>query len=487
MKKILALAMLLISVTSISQYSSSEINTKGYLDDFDIVVDIIRKQHPNPYRFYSKDILDKKIDSLRKIVEKNPTYINFHLNSPIKLLGDGHSTLTPDSNYLEDYFSKGYFFPLMVYAQNGKFYVNHDNQYNVEIGSRIIEINNQKIEDIFAKIPFISDGFIKVEDVDVSQYISMILGNNTKEYQIKYETTLGKEKTIKLKSIDYRAFNYNTKHEVLPIDVTSELFGIYGYQVDSETYYLSVRSFNYNESFFYDKLKKYFQEIRKLKSKKLILDVRNNSGGLMSNVPLLYSFLSKELVFNNIYKYGTKVVDINYKDYLIDLESNRYYSETEIRDQNNYMRQRFDKSESSDYYYGNSRLEDTYIKSYPRDGLFFDGKVVLLINNKTFSSATYFSSLFKSEKRGSIVGKETGSCSNFTTAAWFINYKLPNSKTNLSIPRIEVFFNSSENDNIKNCTGVKPDFRVKDDSFLKALTSKKDPELENALLLLSKD
>ncbi len=271
----------------------------------------------------------------------------------------------------------------------------------------------------------------------------------------------------------------------MPTDVTAS-DGIFGYQLNPETYYLIVKSFSSDESFLYERLKKYFREMKDMKVKNLILDIRDNGGGAISNVPLLYSFLSKEKLFNNSYQYGTKVVDIKYKDYLIDSQTDRYYSENDIRDLDNFMQQRFDKSEKGDYYFGNTRLDNTYVKSYPRDGLFFDGKVVLITNNRTFSAATYFASLFKAEKRGVIVGKETGSCSNFTTAAWFITYKLPNTKSTLSIPRTEVFFNGSGNDNITKCTGVIPDYTLKTDYFMNAMKEQKDPELEFSKTLLSK-
>lgn len=69
-KKVLILPMLLISIVGFSQYSISEISKDAYLKDFDIAVDIIKQQHPNPYRFHSKEVLGKKLDSLRKEIEK---------------------------------------------------------------------------------------------------------------------------------------------------------------------------------------------------------------------------------------------------------------------------------------------------------------------------------------------------------------------------------------------------------------------------------
>ncbi|MDV3910341.1 peptidase S41 [Elizabethkingia anophelis] len=476
MKTKLIVPMLLMSTASFAQYSISEISKDAYLKDFDIAVDIIKKQHPNPYRFHSKEVLDKKLDSLRNEIVKNPTYISFHLNTPKKVLGDGHTSVEEDQNYLENFMIKTFFFPLATYVQNGNTYVNSNNKYGIEVGSRILEVNNKKLNDIFRQIPKSADGNIKVEDVNMTSYISYAF-SNVKEYHLKYETPTGEQKIIKLNGINYPEYLYEMRHAVLPKDVTVDN-GIFGYLLNKDTYYLIVKSFSFDESVLYERLKKYFQEIKDMKVKSLILDIRDNGGGNISNVPLLYSFLAKEKKFNNSYKYGTKVVDIKYKDYLIDPGTNRYYSENDIRDLDNFMHQRFDKSEKGDYYFGNTRLDDTYIKDYPRNELFFNGKVILITNNRTFSAATYFASLFKTEKRGAIVGKETGSCSNFTTAAWFITYKLPNTKSLLSIPRSEIFFNGSENDNVTKCTGVIPDYTLKTDYFVNAIKEHIDPELE---------
>ncbi|MCJ7932142.1 MAG: S41 family peptidase [Chryseobacterium sp.] len=486
MKKLFAFPLILFSSMGFCQYSISEIPEDGYLKDFDIAVDIIQKQHPNPYRFHSKETVAKKIDSLRHAIKKDPSYTSLLMYNPTRIIGDGHSAFSADSNYFEDILNSIHFFPLQTYVHNGQLYVNGANRHHIEAGSQILKVNDVSTSNLLNAVPKAADGNIKVEDVDMSFYIPFVLKNRPSDFTIQYKTLQGDEKTIKVNGIKYSRFYYESKHAVLPIDLISESYGIYGYQIDPETYYLSVKSFSYDESFFYERLKKYFQEIKDLKSKKLIIDIRNNSGGAISNVPLLYSFIAQDKNFNNEYKYGTQVVDINYTDYLVDPQTSRYYSDKDISDQNNFMRQRFDKAEKGDYYFGNSRLDNTYIKSYPRDGLFFDGKTILLTNNRTFSAATYFASLFKTEKRGEIVGKETGSCSNFTTAAWFLTYRLPNTKAVISIPRTEIFFNHNDKENVANCKGVIPDHTVDNTYFLRSLKEQKDPELEYSLTLFSK-
>ncbi|WP_238555196.1 hypothetical protein [Chryseobacterium sp. P1-3] len=77
MKKLFAFPLMVFSSMVFSQYSVSEIPEDGYLKDFDIAVDIIQKQHPNPYRFHSKESITKKIDSLRTIVKKRSQLYQF--------------------------------------------------------------------------------------------------------------------------------------------------------------------------------------------------------------------------------------------------------------------------------------------------------------------------------------------------------------------------------------------------------------------------
>jgi hypothetical protein len=483
MKKIFIIIVLMNYTLGIAQYSVSEISKDGYLKDFDIAIDIIQKQHPNPYRFNDQETFKKKVDSLQKEIEKKPTFINFYANIPNKILGDGHVTFIPDSNYHESFLNSSSLFPLATYIHNGNVFVNGENKYNIEIGSQLLEINNYSVNYILKKGDKKADGNIKVENINFGLIASFRCSNDTGLYTIKYKTLKGEQKVAKLSGITYSKFYYEDNHSILPMDLISTAYGVYGYRVNSDTYYLSIKSFNYDESTFYERLSKYFQEIRSIKSKNLVIDIRDNDGGSLSNIPLLYSFITKHPQINTSYKYGTKVIDILYQDYLIDLQTNRYFSDKDIIDQNNFMRQRFEKDDKADYYFGNARLDDTYIKNYPRDNLFFDGKVVLIINNGTFSAAAYFASLFSREKRGDLVGKETGSCSNFTTAAWFINYKLPNTKSILSIPRSEIFFNENAT-MASDCRGVFPTHTIETKYFIKALTEKKDPELEYSLSLL---
>ncbi|MGG5507099.1 MULTISPECIES: S41 family peptidase [unclassified Myroides] len=258
--------------------------------------------------------------------------------------------------------------------------------------------------------------------------------------------------------------------------------GIYGSQLNETTYMLTITSFNLSEEYAYYLLQNIFTEIKQKKLKKLILDIRDNAGGSLANIPLFYSFISQSKTFKNTYKYATKVPEIRVKNYLVD-EDEKALNTNEIITLNNFMKQRFDKNEADGFYYGNNRLEEYYVEHYPQDKDAFEGEIVLIQNNNTISAAAYFASVFQANNRGVIVGQETGSCKNFTTAAWFLYYKLPNTGMLASIPRSEIFFNTQAND-ATSCRGVLPDYTLTGDQFQQGLHNTQDAELNLALSLL---
>lgn len=308
------------------------------------------------------------------------------------------------------------------------------------------------------------------------------------EYKITYLDSLNavESKEATLKAVNYARNYYNVQKAILPVDIISYSYGIYGQKVNDDTYCLTIKTFAFSEEFAYQKLSSFFEKINEEGVKNLIIDIRGNGGGYLSNIPLFYSFISQEKVFKNNYRYATKVIDINVRENLIDA-SGRQYSDMDIKNMNNFMFQRYDKSEveGDEYYYGNNRLDESYVENYPRDRYFFEGNTMLLIDNNTVSAAAYFASLFKENKRGIIIGQETRTCSNFTTASWFINYKLPNTQTVVDLPRSEVFFNNSISTD-KGCRGVLPDYTVDEKGFYRSILNEEDPELTFALDLLKR-
>ncbi len=483
---LLLVTLLLSQCFVFGQKKYSELTKEDYLEDFDILINIVKNQHPNPYRVISEKDFDKKVADIRKNLEAHPSYATFLLSNPIPYIHDAHSSLSTDTTIFEDFTKETHFFPLATLVFNSKVFVNQHNPY-IPAGSIIKTVNGVKASKILERINVSSDGEIKADDAkDFTFYISLMFPD-AKEYVITYQEALDSEeiKEVTIDTVSYFRNYYNVQKSILPLDLITYSYGIYGREIDEDTYVLTIKTFAFSEEFAYQKLSTFFEKLKEKGVKNLIIDIRSNGGGYLSNIPLFYSFLSKEKVFKNSYRYATKVVDINVRENLID-GSGRQYSDLDIKNMNNFMLQRYDKSEDDEYYYGNNRLDETYVENYPRDRNVFEGNTILLIDNNTVSAAAYFASLFKENKRGVIIGQETRTCSNFTTASWFINYKLPNTQTIVDLPRSEVFFNNVGSKKGA-CRGVIPDYSVDETMFHAGLIEEKDPELTMALNLIKKE
>lgn len=485
-KKGLLLVTLLVSQCFVfGQKKYSELTKEDYLEDFDILINIVKNQHPNPYRVISEKDFDKKVASIRKNLEEHPSYATFLLSNPIPYIHDAHSSLSTDTTIFEDFTKETHFFPLATLVFNSKVFVNQHNPY-IPPGSIIKSVNGIEASKILSRINVSSDGEIKADDAkDFTFYISLMFPD-AKEYVIAYQEGLESEeiKEVTINTVSYFRNFYNVQKSILPLDLITYSYGIYGREVNEDTYILTIKTFAFSEEFAYQKLSAFFEKLNQKGIKNLIIDIRSNGGGLLSNIPLFYSFISKDKVFKNSYRYATKVVDIKVRENLID-GSGRQYSDLDIKNMNNFMLQRYDKSEDDEYYYGNNRLDESYVENYPRDRNVFEGNTILLIDNNTVSAAAYFAALFKENKRGVVIGQETRTCSNFTTASWFINYKLPNTQTIVDLPRSEVFFNNSASKSGA-CRGVIPDYVVDETMFHAGLVEEKDPELTMALDLIKR-
>ncbi|EKB03211.1 hypothetical protein HMPREF9711_02538 [Myroides odoratimimus CCUG 3837] len=456
----------------------------NYLADFDFVVKAIKEQHPNPFRFITEKEFDKKVKELRHTLEQKPILENFVLCNPVALIRDAHSSIEMDDIIYEDYIKVSHFFPIITSVYDNRVFVN---QYSLDIpmGAEITKVNNMDVMELLNKIPNRVDGGVQASsNKNFSNNVSLIFPD-AKEYIIEYKKTVNETpKSITLKAVNFNDYQYYAEKSVLPLSTVAFSKGIYGYPLNDDTYILKITTFSLSETYAYYILNNLFQDIKDKNIKNLVLDIRDNGGGMLSNIPLFYSFISSEKNFKNIYKYATRVPKVNMTENLLD-NNGKLANTADIISENNFMSQRFDYNEQDHFYYGNSRLDDSYVENYPQDKNAFTGKVVLLSNNNTVSAAAYFAHLFQLNKRGDIVGQETRSCSDFTTAAWFLSYKLPNTESILSLPRSEVFFNAIANKD-RTCRGVLPNHTIKADDFQKGLQQAQDAEMNLALELLKK-
>lgn len=478
-------------LTGAALFSSAQVNKfdnfskEDLVKDYRLAMDILKKQHPNPYKFIDSATLDRRVDSLMELIMAQQSPLSGLQFSPLYLIRDVHTNCRFSEDVARNVLGSMYFFPLPVIIERDRIIVNIKGEA-IPFGSEVLTINKQTAKELIASMAAssYSDGYITTGTDRMYgnfQTVLSVKAPDCREYEIAYTEPGNKVvKKLRLPSLLPAPAFHSTRQAVLPVNQLAGSYWIYSsYEDQNNTGILTVNSFNLQESYAYKEFSSFFKDVKKRGCRNVIIDIRNNGGGNPAIAALLFSFMAKQS-FRNIYNYRTKTIDLAYSEYAtID---GRKYSEEDIRSNRNFLYQRFDKDSVSGFYIGNARLKEGQMDDFPVDKDAFGGNVYVLTGGGTVSAATYFATLVQKNKRGIIIGKETGSGEQSTTAAWFVNYQLPLTKFVLTVPMTELNFFNALADNGR---GVVPDKEIPFEKFLSYVRDSKDPEMTFALEFIS--
>lgn len=478
MKNPLFLLLFLCFIPCVSQtLKIDELTLDDYLSDLSLLDQLIKKQHPNPYKIISeKEQLKEKKQAIA-LLKKTPSYYNFIRS--VNRIGDGHLEYTPPNEFINYVIENSSFFPFPVLVKNYRIFTNIKSKI-LPYGTEIIKIQNINTKELVNRI----NKHIHGDNYNVTKtasqltyhsfslYFSSLIETTPKTFEIEYLDLKTKDvKTITLPSIDYYELYRINELSILPINKLEKERTIHPhYYKDKKFGVLTVNSFNLTETSAYDEFSKFFKRVNKDKYNNIAIDLRYNQGGNPNIAALLFSFIT-DSSFKNVFNYRASSIKIE-KENLLN-ENGNPAGEDEVRDFENYLYQRFNETKDS-LYIGNNRLKEGVLENFPADKDNFKGNVYLIVGGQTFSAAVYFAKLFKDHNRGKIIGEETGGNENSTFAGYFLNYKLPKTKLKVRIPITELFF-------YKNTTskhGIIPDNKIPMKKYLEYSLLEKDPEIQ---------
>ncbi len=459
----------------------ANLTREDFIADFKLAVEILKQQHPNPYKFIDSVTFQRKVDSLMTKAATAPDVLSCLQYSPVYLVRDVHTSLSVSNDNAKELYSMINFFPFPVVIERGKILINIKGG-SIPFGAEVISINGVPAKDLLQALstPAYSDGYI-TSGMDRLypnfQVMYSLLSPHQSSYQVSYLMPGSKEtKKVTLPFADPTAAFHASKMAVFPVNLLQRAYYIYNnYYDDTKTGVLTVNTFAINESDAYKEFSEFFREVNRRQYKQVVIDVRSNGGGNPAISALLYSFLT-DAPFRNVYNYRTRTIGIAFPEYAV-ADNGRRLSDEDLQSQRNFLYQRFDR-DSSGFYVGNARLRDGLLENFPPDKDAFHGKVYVLTGGGTVSAATYFASLVQKNKRGLVIGKETGSGAAATTAAWFMKYLLPRTKSVLNVPMSELYFFNAATDEGH---GIMPDKEVPMDKFVSYIQAGKDPELSYTL------
>lgn len=498
MKKYITLFTLLLligSCNSIKKHNSQvnkKISPEKLKKDVDYAYKNLKKLHPALYWYVSKEQLDYKFDSLKTTISKPLTSFEFYskITPVINEVRQGHLAIFPNSKMwskkeTQELAKKGIGpfsqFDFMVF--NDKLYVEKNKSIDstIAVGSEIVSIDSVSTEKLLKQYRkmITSDGYnttffdhqlpkkfsgfyvyengirdsllYKFKFNDSIKEVWITRKKPTEEKEIKKDSIvkkLTKEEKKEIKLANQKKQIHNSKNGYDPIEKEYQRT-LNFIENDSSVAVLKIKSFSIgNYEPFY---KEAFKRIKDNKSKYLILDLRDNPGGRLSEINLLYSFVADSTIaFADKSEVVSKTSFLK-RDYFSGNLGSKVLQSFAYPFYASFIYLKIKKDGDKYYYTTNEN------KIKPLKENHFEGKMYVLIDGGSFSASSIISSNLKGSKRAIFVGEETGGAYNGTVAGQMPIVELPNSKVKIRIGLMKIapHYKTDEEGH-----GIRPDFEI---------------------------
>jgi len=460
--------------------------------DVDFAYAKLKRFHPELYWYISKEDLDYKFDSLKTSLKEplTPNELYFQLSPVIASINEGHLRLRALSRRYTKaeqkvFKNKRPLFSLMGYQViDDRLFIkeNKENIKDIKVGTEILKINGEDVSTLVKKYRRLisSDG----KNQTYQKYFLNLafLNYYTLEKGYLDSVTLQTKWDNKITDVLIKR-QKKTDKEVVADKVQPKVTAeqkVQDYDTDSKTYNRSFKFIKADSSIAYIKVKSFsstlaskfyketFEKIKQSKADYLILDIRDNLGGSLSEINTLYSYLTdKEFVLVKTPEMTSKTSSMHQNYFRGKTVFSKVYAAVVypfFLAGNYFMSSRKDEK----YYFREFASKPTQPKNNA-----FKGKIYVLVNGASFSASSVISAKLKYEKRATIVGEETGGANDGTVAGVSNTVILPHSKLALPIglllirPNIE--FDNQHRGVIPNVE-IDPEFGKisdKDDNIMK--------------------
>ncbi|WP_140486880.1 S41 family peptidase [Flavobacterium sp. GSA192] len=474
MKKIFALLFIIFffvqcsSIKKNNTHLQQQIGVNQLKKDVDFAQKKIQKLHPKLDYYISKERLNHHFDSLKSTIDKAMTPLEFYkkISPVVAYIKQGHSyVLAPEKAFSKKETKAiqkkgiGPFSQFDFSFYNNKLYVIKNKSYNKSItaGTEVFSVNGIKPKELIEEYNqfYSSDGFNTTykKQIATKRFISAFTTEYGIKDSLKYVFKLNDSiqsftiKRFKLDSIEKKVRKLTQKIAIKTPAISREKKQalrrkkrINGYDKLSNTFIRTLDFFQKDSSVAILKIKGFkkgnfrkfykesFSEIQKQNTQTLVIDLRNNGGGRLSEIINLYSYLSdstfvflkksevvsRASMFEGAYfnkgSFPVKAVKAIFSPFVYGY---LLFSVHKDKDGKNYI------------------SSETQPQKIDRKA--FKGKIYVLINGASFSASSILSSNLKGSERATFVGEETGGDYNGTVAGFMPIVTLPHSKLKVRI------------------------------------------------------
>ncbi len=474
------------SFSPAKKYSPEELQK-----DYSIFQQILEEAHPGLYWYQGKDSMDYYFKSGREQLNDSLTETGFrkvlaHVTARINC---GHTSIRASKNYSRyiDTVRMSRVFPLSLKIWNDTAVVAANLNRNDSLlvrGSLVKKINGRPIAKIVDTLfNYIStDGFNtthKYQSLSNRGYFgslySSIFGLSN-SYKIEYEDSTGQTKNTVI--LPYRpasdTISRSAIHAIRQVPQPSKKErkkmrrnAVRALKMDTSdgVAIMDLNTFGRGfglKGFF----RRSFKKLNKKKINYLVVDVRGNGGGNVTNSTFITRYIS-----NHPFKVG---------DSLYAITKRKKYSCFIKNDFFNRMFITFFTRRKPDGFYHFRYFEKTFFK--PKKKNHFDGQVYLLTGGNSFSATTLFASSLIKQDNVTLVGEETGGGA-YGNSAWLIpDVTLPKTKVRFRLPLFRLVIDKNYP---KTGLGVQPEVNVR--PTIEAIRRGADYKMEKVMELIKED
>jgi hypothetical protein len=424
-------------------------SVKEQQEDLKLLKEALEKMHPDLYWHVTKEELDKEYNTLFNGItsEKTAYQFAYYIRNLIAIIRCGHTAISSPPFISEIKKSNLLCLPFNVKVIDNKLYIKNnfteDNLFRT--GTEIISINGVKAVDLIKEYlqKVNVDGFNKQAEIGRVEFYFKLLTEFKFDFPSSY--------MMEVRSPDGASAQKNAMALDLPVlEVNKESPSLK--IIDSlKTAVLTFPTFE-NETW-RTFLEPSFKTIKKKKIKYLIIDMRNNFGG-------------RDLYSSNLYAYlATGPYDFyHHIEMRLDSLNDPFlkYGELDTTELEPFVSKNYlNKMPNGNYIVDKKAHAITAETPLDPDGDYnFKGKVFILINDKTSSTAAAFCAITQFNKRATFIGSETGGGYCGDAAGMYFILNLSNTKTKVVIPIMRLY---NAMDNCQSQGGVKPDYEIKPD------------------------
>ncbi len=474
-----------IDPTSLPKLSVTEL-----LEDFEVVRNAVQLVHPGLYRYNDSVSVARNLGILKTSFQKPLTHAEAFV-----ALSKFIATIQCDHTLVSAYNQEGIINSL-IHRQKDKvpfafewvenrmiLTYNASESSQLEKGDEVVAINKVPVGEILEKLlPYITadggtvqnkiskaqiDGYsFRYNAFDVLYPLLFPIGADSIELVLK-KAEGGEEVTVRVGTLSrtersQRLLANYPDFPKAPDDLWD--FKI----IDGHTGYLKIGSFA-TDDFKKDwkaMLKNAFKELKRAKVKQLILDIRENQGGLDDA-----SYELQKYIYQNEVELGGLQ---SQSRFLVFPETVKPHITTwdywfyNLKDDEHFEKGRY-------YVFPRDKDKETIKPSKTT----FNGDIYMLTSAKNVSGAFYLARLFKKSKNGMLIGQETGGNQNGINGGAILFLKPPNSRININLPVVGSFAAETMPDK-----GIVPDIPIV--KTVSDIRTGMDPELNKALEIIGK-